>query len=445
MAPTAKAFARRVAVLRTMLPGTFAYAGSSAALILGSIAQLLAFAVLARSLGPAQFGVLLTITATTNLGLNLVGLGANEPMVRRVAVDPQVYPKMLGHNLILSAATALIVFPVTTAVIAGYTQASQQQSLPVATALAFAFANTVLLRFVLVSEQAFIGRKLFGAANLVNLAVGLVRIATAALACLVFKVQDLSAWALWHLAGYLMLACASAVAIAPLGRPLWTIRTQDLRQGFYFQLAQLGLALRQTVDILVLGLVAPASVVGNFGIARRIADASYLTVDALHRITYPKLAVAMGPGLNAGRPMALRVAAAALAISFATAVGVYVFAPLLPAIFGQQYEPSVGFVRALCWIVIPYALWDIGAEALGASANHGTRASLINASVLGVVLIAAMTYLFGPSGTIVAIYVVDSALAVAFWWTVLNLSKRERASRLNVCVSAAGLGHEEVP
>jgi O-antigen/teichoic acid export membrane protein len=427
MVQPAQSFGRRVAGLRPLLPGAVAYAGSSATLILGSIAQLLAFAILARSLGPEQFGGLLTITAITNVALNLVGFGANEPMVRRIAVDPQLYPKMLGHNLVLSAGSAIFVLPATTVAIAAYTHISQHQALPVATALAFALANAVFLRFVLVAEQAFIARRQFGAANLVNLGLGLSRISTAALACLVFGVDNLSAWALWHLSGLALLSAGCALGIAPLGRPLWTIRIEDLRQGFYFQIAQLGLALRQTIDILVLGLVAPAPVVGNFGIARRIVEASYLTVNALYRITYPRLSAAMAAGNEAGREMALKVAAAALVIAMATAVSIYLCAPALPAVFGANYEASVGFVRALCFVLIPYALWTVGAESLGASASQGKRAMLINSSILGVAAVALLTYLFGTDGTIVAIYSVDIALAGAFWWVVLlTTAERDR-------------------
>jgi O-antigen/teichoic acid export membrane protein len=93
---------------------------------------------------------------------------------------------------------------------------------------------------------------------------------------------------------------------------------------------------------------------------------------------------------------------------------------VLPLIFGPQYEETVGFVRALCFVLVPYAAWTVGAEALGASANHGLRAVLMNASILGVVVIAVMTYLFTTTGTIAAIYMVDIALAAAFWWIILT-------------------------
>lgn len=429
----------RLARLIRSAPQLLEYAGSTAGLLFGSVSQLVSFAILARSLGPTQFGELLTITAITTIALNIVGLGSSEPMVRRVAVEPALYGAMLGHNLILSAGTAALVFPLSAVAIWLYTHASEQTALPAATTVAFAFANTVLLRGVLMCEQAFIARGAFGYSNFVNVALGTARLMTAALACLVFGVADLESWALWHLGGYVLLAAGCVAMVAPLGRPVWTLRRQDIHQGLYFLLGQLGMTLRQTTDILVLGLVAPSSVVGNFGIARRIADTSYVTINALDRIMYPRLAVAMAPGLSAGRPMAVKVAMAALLIALATAAGVFILAPVLPLIFGADYANSVGYVRALCFVVIPYGLWAIGAEALGASAHQGMRAMLINAGIVGVLLIAVMTFLFETTGTIIAVYIVDISLAVAFWWFILAFPEAE-----SVPAAADEPGREEV-
>lgn len=419
-APTAESAGWRLGGRRVRLADVLAYAGSSASLVLGSGAQLIAFAVLARSLGPDQFGALLTITIITGIAMNFVGLGASEPMVRRVAVEPALYPRMLGHNLILGAASGILVCPLTAVILVLYAASAGQETLGIGTMLAFAFANTILLHIVLLSEQAFIARGQFGAANGVAMALGATRVVTAGLACLVFGVDDLASWARWHLAGFAVLTLLCIGAMRPLGWPDWGVRRQDLRQGFYFQIGQLGLMLRQGIDILVLGLIAPAALVANFGIARRIADTSHLTVNALHRIMYPRLAVAMKSGLVAGRGLALRVAAAAFAIALATAIGVYVLAPLLPVVFGPGYEGSVAFVRALCFALVPYALWTVGAEVLGASAQHGLRAILIGVGLVGVALIAAATYLFGTTGTIVTIYVVECVLAFGFWRLILG-------------------------
>src|ERR1019366_3102326 len=98
------------------LPMALTYFGSTASLVVSSGAQLLTFAILARHLGVEQFGLLMTITAATSLGVQLCGLGASETLVRRVANDPAIYRAALGHNLILIGASGSVLILIFTAI-----------------------------------------------------------------------------------------------------------------------------------------------------------------------------------------------------------------------------------------------------------------------------------------------------------------------------------------
>jgi O-antigen/teichoic acid export membrane protein len=98
------------------LPMALTYFGSTASLAVSSGAQLLTFAILARHLGVEQFGLLMTITAATSLGVQLCGLGASETLVRRVANDPAIYRAALGHNLILIGASGSVLILMFTAI-----------------------------------------------------------------------------------------------------------------------------------------------------------------------------------------------------------------------------------------------------------------------------------------------------------------------------------------
>ena len=75
---------------RRWVPAIFSYIGSTAAMAIGIVAQLVAFVFLARYLGIEQFGLLMTITAATSLALNVCGLGAGEAFMRRVGREPAI-------------------------------------------------------------------------------------------------------------------------------------------------------------------------------------------------------------------------------------------------------------------------------------------------------------------------------------------------------------------
>ncbi|MCE3544051.1 oligosaccharide flippase family protein, partial [Escherichia coli] len=91
-----------IAGLPRLLPMIMSYAASSGSLLIANAAQLVTFAILARSFGAVEFGVFVSVTAVTSIAVHLCGLGASECLVRRVARDHAMYPVMMGHNLILT-------------------------------------------------------------------------------------------------------------------------------------------------------------------------------------------------------------------------------------------------------------------------------------------------------------------------------------------------------
>jgi hypothetical protein len=89
----------------------------------------------------------------------------------------------------------------------------------------------------------------------------------------------------------------------------------------------------------------------------------------------------------------------------------------------------IGYLHLMCWLLIPAAFTGTGAEVLGASSQHGVRATIYYGTVLGVALIGAMTYFFSVPGTIASLYLVEISLAAAFWTAIWRIARRtERAA-----------------
>ncbi|MFH7588204.1 hypothetical protein AB9R86_15560, partial [Oceanimonas smirnovii] len=76
-------------------------------------------------------------------------------------------------------------------------------------------------------------------------------------------------------------------------------------------------AIRSNVDLFVIGLFTPIETVGSYGVARRIMDSSYLSIDAFNRLIYPRFARASRDGLHLALPAAKRALAAALGLGAA--------------------------------------------------------------------------------------------------------------------------------
>jgi O-antigen/teichoic acid export membrane protein len=398
------------------------YVGSGGALLASSASQLITFALLARYFGHEQFALYTTITALTNLGVQLCGIGSQESLVRRVAQNRDIFPAMLGHAYILSAVTGLLLFLIGMVVLPLTYRVSP--SLPVAlvaTALILA-TNLIVLKIIWISTASFMAHFDFASANKLELLFAFLRTAAAVASCLMFKISTVAEWAYWNFAAHALTAMVCLWAVRKLGKPHFTIVRDEIRIGFMFSTQFFFRAVRSNADILVLSVVAGSEVLGSYSIARRILDSSALSIEALNRLIYPGSAAIATQGINKTIERALKILAAALFISLASALTIWLLAPVLPMLFGREYVSLAGFTRLLCWVVIPVAVYLIAFEALGASGRQAIRAKIWNiGNLVGSCLVAWGTWQFAVSGTIVSYYLVEAGMAFFAWRALLGL------------------------
>uniref|UniRef100_A0A9E7ZYC6 Lipopolysaccharide biosynthesis protein n=1 Tax=Bosea sp. NBC_00436 TaxID=2969620 RepID=A0A9E7ZYC6_9HYPH len=414
--------------LQRIRPALVGYLMSSGALASAAFSQLVTFAILARALGPIEFGLFVQISAVTAIAVQLCALGASDCLLRRVSREPGSYAALLGHNLCLIAVTGAMLVSGGALALSAWFRIGSGPSVGTGTLVLLLFGNVVLVRVILLAETAFLGLGRFHQANRAVVGFALARMAVAALACLVFRVSTLADWALWQCAGNLLYALLGAVWLRPLGRPRLAILREELMPGLLFASQFAMRAIRANVDLLVIGLFAPLTTIGSYGVARRIMDASYLAIDALNRLLYPRLARASRDGLHHALPLTKQALAAALALGVATCLALFLLAPELPALFGRQYQDLSFFVRCLSGMIVLVGAWAVAVDLLGACGRQDIRAWILNgANLLGSVLIAGATWLAAPIGTFIALYLVEGAIAGIAWIVLLRLVRRSRA------------------
>ncbi|ERF81590.1 MULTISPECIES: lipopolysaccharide biosynthesis protein [Bradyrhizobium] len=409
----------------TATPMIVSYLLSSGSLAAASLAQLVTFAILARALGPAEFGLFVQISAVTAIAVQICGLGASDCLLRRVAREPASYPDLLGHNILLIGLTGAVLVIGGVAAMASWTRMVSGPSIAVSAIALLFLGNVVLVRLILLVETVFLSLGQVRSANRSVVGFAIARTATAALACLVFHASSLSEWAAWQFGGHLLYALVGLMWLRPLGRPRLAILREELRSGVLFSSQFVVRAIRSNVDLFVIGLFTPIETVGSYGVARRIMDSSYLSIDAFNRLIYPRFARASRDGLHLALPAAKRALAAALGLGAATCLILFVLAPELPRLFGREYHDLAFFVRCLSGTVILIGAWAVAMDLLGASGRQGVRALILNSTnLVGSGLIAAATWLAAPIGTFLALYVIEGSLVVSAWLVLLRLVRR---------------------
>lgn len=414
---------------RALLPMLVSYAASGGSLVIGAAAQLVTFAILARWLGVHEFSLFVAITAIANIAVHVCGLGAMECLVRRVARDRAMYPAMLGHNIILTSASGIVLVLAGAAILPAFFMLSPDPLVSAGAIGLMLVTNVVLVRVIVLSEQIFIAHSDFASANKVVVGFAVARTAAAALACVGFGVATVAAWAVWQFAVHVLVALGCIAALRGLGRPVYRIVREELPQGLYFSIPFILRAVRQNADLLVLSLVSTAEIVASYSVARRMLESSYLAVEALNRLIYPGSARAAEHGLHNAVGRVRKVLLAAAGISLCAAVALFVLAPLLPYIFGHDYVSLVSFVRILCWVVVFIGVWSVAVEALGASGHQKQRAAVMGTgSLAGAALAAWATWYAPPTGTFISFYIIEFMMVIASWAAFARIVRRDRAA-----------------
>jgi O-antigen/teichoic acid export membrane protein len=420
-----------IARLKALAPRYFElmwrYIASSSVLFFGVGAQFVWFIILARRLGAEGFGQLMIILAVTALAGSMCGVGSCDAMVRRVARNHNDYRLMLGHGLILIGVTGTALVTACAAALCLFMPADADPTINLAIMAVYSFTYVLLATLVWSAELVFIGRGEFGAANFINCGFSAIRMATAIVACLGFGVSSVGGWAVWNCGAHLISALACAWMLKPLGAPVWRVERRELWLGFQYSTPVLVNTLCANTDRIILGAAAPVLAVGNYAMASRMAQISQLVVHSLNRIMYPTFATKIGEGMRGMVRMGLKYVVAVGLLSFATAMGVYIVAPVMPWLLGETYRNVVHDLRVLCWLVVPMAVVTVPFDLFGAADRHGTRAKVYNTvSLVGVAATAGIVWRFGVQGAFVAAYGVQIALAISLWAALLAAAKQEK-------------------
>jgi O-antigen/teichoic acid export membrane protein len=400
------------------------YASSTLSLAIGVIAQTLAFVVLARSLGAEQYGRLTIIMTASSIGLMWCGLGSGEVMRRRVARDKSAYPEVLGHAMIVLAASSVAIGLATSAILSFLVKIDPAPVVNFLVIAALVASNQGLAAWISLSEAIFLSHDDIKGANYVNVISSFARVTVVIGVCLGLGVNTLVAWAFWNLVSSLLIATVCALAVTRFGWPRFLILRDELARGTAMSFGSLIANLRMNMDVLALGVVASPAVVGIYGVCRRVIATASIVGHSFDRLVYARLAIAGRNGPGATLKLAQKYAVYVVILSVAASLALYLCAPVLLLLFGQQYAAAVPILEIMCWSLPLTSLQFLGMDALNAADRHKTRLvveALVSAVCIALIIVLTLKYTL--PGMLAAVYVTTALIVIALWATLWWLTR----------------------
>lgn len=174
-------------------------------------------------------------------------------------------------------------------------------------------------------------------------------------------------------------------------------------------------------DVVLVGWLLTKADAGSYAVALSVTELLWIVPHGVSHALAPRVAQRSEPDTTA------RTSSTVLVLSVIGAIGISVLTPpLLPVLFGDQYEVSFAVVTLLCAGAVSLGMWRvIAADLTGRGLTRSRRRSTSTSLVLLVVLVLALTPTLELVGTALAVavaYLVAAVTAARDWSRATNCS-----------------------
>ncbi len=348
------------------------------------------FAVLARKLGPAAFGVYALAVAFAEVGRVLPTSGLIDTLTRAKQVSPEMADTVFWASLALSCTVATVITLVAHPLARAF---GAPEVAPLLTALGWVLPITAAGATHMAMRLREFGHRSLASRSVVSGVVG----GAAALAA------AWQGWGAWSLVVQRAVSEVAGMGMAWQAYPWLPGRRYSgamLRQMAGLSASMTGtqilnVALVRVQDVVIGRVIGPAAV-GVYRTAWRTVDLiAQAAILPFAQVSLPALA-RLQDNLPQFRKAYLRLISVSGAIAFPAIIGFAVLAPAaVPLVFGDRWTGSASIAQILGLLAVPFTLNRFAAPGLAALGQSATLARLAALQVALTVILSLAAAPFG--------------------------------------------------
>lgn len=385
------------------------------------------FLISARALGSDGYGAFSGLSALAAIVSPFAGWGAQNLIVKNVAVDRDKLGVSWGNGLvqIFISAVVLLLFavPIVYSLFSG-----KVSTLAI---LGIFVADLVGLKILGVVEGAFISVNLYSWSAAARIILAVTKLILALVFLLLFKDTGIDGWSvIYCVATLLPTLLFVAVVTFKLAKPKvsWKLLKADFREGFYFAINASSENINASLDKSMLATLSSLSSAGLYSAAYRFIDFGVFPILSLQAATYPKFFRHGVTGLQGSWSFARRLLPAALAYGGSSAFAIFFIAPLfVPWVLGSEYADAAPVLRWLFPLHLLICLQFLVQDSLTGAGLQGIRSGIqVSAALLNFGLNYWLIPIFSWRGAAAATLTSEILKLVALYVILLVFLKRQR-------------------
>jgi len=393
-----------------------------------ALSQGVQFLLVARAVGPYEFGKVASILAITSALLPFSGLGSANTMVMHLARGAGEERMLYGNALFAGLCTGVVLTILASLGTSLFASDSQLWLICVI----FGLSELVVTKLVDISQHVFLGLERHVIASRFLLSQSVCRLLAAILMGFVIKTPNALQWSMFHLfAGLVAMCCVIGFTVSQTGRLRTDLRrlAHDVRTGIFFSLSLSARSVYTDIDKAVLAHSASLSINGAYTAAFRLVFMATTPLSAGLVAIQAKMFRAGGDGgLRRTADMAKRAIVVGVIYGGVVGTGLYVAAPWLPYLLGPKYNASIEMLQMLAFLPIPLFIQSALSDALCAANFQRIRSLVqIGVAVLSFGLNSLLVKQMSWHGAVLATYCCQFALMLMMTYMVVRLLNKDQA------------------
>jgi O-antigen/teichoic acid export membrane protein len=388
------------------------------------VIQAVYFVLIARSLGPKQYGAFVAMASLVAVAAPFAGFGSPMVLLKYVARDRGLLPLYWGNGLLTIAISgSLLTLP-----ILGLTPFFLgREFLPLT--ILVCVSDLFLIRVADLATFAFAALGRMGESARVNVYISLTRLLGIVVVSAINRHPTVQEWTFAYFLG--AAACftyaltrttfaARGIQIRP--RQAW----KDLPESSLFAVSISSQTIYNDIDKTMVGKLASFTATGIYGAAYRIIDVSLVPVRAMLSAAYPEFFRLGVGGPSVTKKYAYRLIKRSAPFGALVTVTLLLGAPLIPHVLGKSYMSAVEAVRWLAIIPFLRCIHIFLADGLTGAGYQGSRTLVqVGVGALNVGLNIFFIRYWSWRGAAWSSVICDAVLALSLWALFQHVTSSE--------------------
>ena len=403
------AYSRHVLDARVVLRNSII---TSLGLFIRSGLQLVYFILVARSLGPTEYGSFGAAIALVAIFSPYSMLGAGNLLIKHASRNRAEFCPYWGSAL---AVVSIMGSLLTMVVVLTY-----RLLLPSSTQLwiivLLCLSDLLFARYIDIAAQALQACEMIAQMNLIQTTLFAAKLISAVALLIPMVAHTAGTWAvLYFLSSLVSGTYAVAVVNRRLGRGAFDAMPilKEVKEGFYFSVGLSAASVYNDIDKTMMAMYSTLDATGVYVAAYRIVDAAMTPIRGLLTAVYTRFFVAGQLGTRGTVPIVKRLVPFGVSYGLVAIATILLGAGVVPFVLGDAYTATAATLRWLSPIILLRAVHSIVGDSLTGAGLQGVRTG-----VQGVVAVANVAMniflipLYGLIGAIVSSLACDSLLLI---------------------------------